>query len=187
MTQTNPTGERLSPSETALALRKRFKCIFVDEYQDINPVQQSILDALSSGNNVFVVGDVKQSIYAWRGAEPTIFLERLRPASPSPKDPSCGFRVDLNYNFRSARGILDFVNKIFGRIMTAEIANVNYDETARLQAPPDSQHRPTAAGRSWRCTFSTNALPGGAQTRAATTVRNPRTWPWSTPGSVRRP
>jgi ATP-dependent helicase/nuclease subunit A len=59
----------------------------VDEYQDINPVQQAILDALSSGNNVFVVGDVKQSIYAWRGAEPTIFLERLRPASANPKDP----------------------------------------------------------------------------------------------------
>jgi len=138
LTTADPSGERLSPSETALALRKRFKCIFVDEYQDINPVQQSILDALSSGNNVFVVGDVKQSIYSWRGAEPTIFLERLRPASPSPKDPSCGFRVDLNYNFRSARGILDFVNKLFGRIMTAEIAHVNYDQTARLQAPPGS-------------------------------------------------
>ena len=139
LTVADPCGERLSPSETALALRKRFKCIFVDEYQDINPVQQSILDALSSGNNVFVVGDVKQSIYAWRGAEPTIFLERLRPASPSPKDPSFGFRVDLNYNFRSARGILDFVNKIFGRIMTVEIAHVNYDETARLQSPPSTE------------------------------------------------
>ena len=138
LTTADPCGERLSPSETALALRKRFKCIFVDEYQDINPVQQAILDALSSGNNVFVVGDVKQSIYAWRGAEPTIFLERLRPAAPNPKDPSCGFRVDLNYNFRSARGILDFVNKIFGRIMTVEIAHVNYDEAARLQPAPDA-------------------------------------------------
>jgi ATP-dependent helicase/nuclease subunit A len=136
LTVADPCGEGLSPSETALALRQRFKCIFVDEYQDINPVQQSILDTLSSGNNVFVVGDVKQSIYAWRGAEPTIFLERLRPASASPKDPSCGFRVDLNCNFRSAKGILDFVNQVFGRIMTAEIAHVNYDETARLQAPP---------------------------------------------------
>ena len=136
LTAADPCGERLSPSETALALRKRFKCIFVDEYQDINPVQQAILDALSSGNNVFVVGDIKQSIYAWRGAEPTIFLERLRPALPNPKDPSCGFRVDLNYNFRSARGILDFVNKIFGRIMTAEIAHVNYDQTAMLRPAP---------------------------------------------------
>jgi len=138
LTTADPSGERLSPSETALALRRRFKCIFVDEYQDINPVQQSILDALSSGDNVFVVGDVKQSIYAWRGAEPTIFLERLKPASASPKDPSCGFRVDLNCNFRSAKGILDFVNKIFGRIMTAEIAHVDYDESAKLQPPPGS-------------------------------------------------
>jgi ATP-dependent helicase/nuclease subunit A len=147
LTTADPCGERLSPSETALALRKRFKCIFVDEYQDINPVQQAILDALSSGNNVFVVGDVKQSIYAWRGAEPAIFLERLRPASLSPKDPSHGFRVDLNYNFRSARGILDFVNKLFGRIMTAEIAHINYDETARLQAPPAGEPKTSGDGQ----------------------------------------
>jgi ATP-dependent helicase/nuclease subunit A len=140
------TGEgsadaQLSPSETALALRKRYKYIFVDEYQDINPVQQAILDSLSSGDNVFVVGDVKQSIYAWRGAEPTIFLQRLKPASIDPKDLSHGFRVDLNYNFRSAQGILDFVNKVFGRIMIREIAHIDYDEAARLRpAPADEQN-----------------------------------------------
>ncbi len=87
LTTEDPFGERLNPSETGLALRQRFQYIFVDEYQDINPVQQAILDALSSGNNVFVVGDVKQSIYAWRGAEPAIFLDRLRPASPDPQGP----------------------------------------------------------------------------------------------------
>jgi len=137
LTVADPSGERLSPSETALALRSRFKYIFVDEYQDINPVQQAILDALSSGDNVFVVGDVKQSIYAWRGAEPAIFLERLHLASSDPGDVVLGLRVDLNYNFRSAGGILDFVNKIFGRIMTAEIAHINYDEAARLRPAPD--------------------------------------------------
>ena len=129
----NSADGRLRPTETALALRKRYKYIFVDEYQDINPVQQAILDALGSGDNVFVVGDVKQSIYAWRGAEPTIFLEHLAPASVDPKDIAHGFRVDLNYNFRSAKGILDFVNKVFGRIMTAAVANIDYDEAARLR------------------------------------------------------
>jgi len=138
LTAGDSSDGQFRPSGTALALRKRFQRIFVDEYQDINPVQQSILDALSSGDNVFVVGDVKQSIYAWRGAEPTIFLERLKSAGANPKDPSCGFRVDLNRNFRSAQGILDFVNKIFRRIMTAEIAHVDYDEAAMLQAPPGS-------------------------------------------------
>ena len=137
LTMEDPAGERLDPSETALALRSRFKYIFVDEYQDINPVQQAILDALSSGNNVFVVGDVKQSIYAWRGAEPTIFLSQLRPASADPRAGALGLRVDLNYNFRSAKGILDFVNKVFGRIMTREIAHIDYDETSMLRPAPD--------------------------------------------------
>lgn len=128
---------RGTPSPTALALRNRYKYIFVDEYQDINPVQQSILDALSSGNNVFVVGDVKQSIYSWRGAEPAIFVEQLRAAGVSADD-GPDLRIPLNRNFRSARGILDFVNKIFGRIMTATLAHVDYDEDAKLH-PPDDQ------------------------------------------------
>ncbi len=123
---------RRTPSETALALRRRYRHIFVDEYQDINPVQQAILDALGSGDNVFVVGDVKQSIYAWRGAEPTIFLERLRRSGPADVA-TLGLRVDLNRNFRSAGRLLEFVNKIFGRIMTASLANIDYDEAARLR------------------------------------------------------
>ncbi len=135
-TENAETGQRV-PSPTALALRDRYKYIFVDEYQDINPVQQAILDTFSSGNNVFVVGDVKQSIYAWRGAEPTIFVERLRAAGASP-DNVLDLRIPLNRNFRSVRGILDFVNKIFGRIMTATLAHVDYDEDARLH-PPEVQ------------------------------------------------
>ncbi len=139
---------RLKPTETALALRKRYKYIFVDEYQDINPVQQAILDALGSGDNIFVVGDVKQSIYAWRGAEPTIFLDHLAPASIDPKEIAHGFRVDLNYNFRSAKGILDFVNKVFGRIMTAQVANIDYDEAARLRPAPQEQGQSSGTGGS---------------------------------------
>ena len=146
LTAEDPSGERLSPSETALALRSRFQYIFVDEYQDINPVQQAILDALSSGNNVFVVGDVKQSIYAWRGAEPAIFLERLHAASSQPKGVVLDLRVDLNYNFRSAKGILDFVNKVFGRIMTREIAHIDYDEASMLRPAPDCGLRTADCG-----------------------------------------
>jgi ATP-dependent helicase/nuclease subunit A len=138
------TGQR-TPSPTALALRERYKFIFVDEYQDINPVQQAILDAVSSGTNVFVVGDVKQSIYAWRGAEPTIFVERLRAAGAS-ADNVLGVRIPLNRNFRSAPGILDFVNKIFGRIMTATLAHVDYDEDAKLH-PPEAQVPVAEPGR----------------------------------------
>jgi ATP-dependent helicase/nuclease subunit A len=121
------------PSDTAQVLRRRYKYIFVDEYQDINPVQQAILDMLSSEGNVFVVGDVKQSIYAWRGAAPEIFIERLEPASIEPASAQKGLRVDLNANFRSAKGILDFVNKVFSRIMSSSFAVIDYDESAKLR------------------------------------------------------
>jgi len=148
LTSENDSGDT-QPSETALALRQRYKYIFVDEYQDINPVQQAILDALGSGDNIFVVGDVKQSIYSWRGAEPSIFLERLR-LSDAPTESTAGLRIDLNYNFRSARGILEFVNQVFGRIMTASLAHIDYDDTARLRsgspeaavAPHDKEQSP---------------------------------------------
>ena len=119
----------LTASATASVLREKYKYIFVDEYQDINPVQQAILDALGSGDNLFVVGDVKQSIYAWRGAEPRILIERLKAGSEAAK----GLRVDLNANFRSAGGILTFVNKLFSRIMTASFADIDYDESAELR------------------------------------------------------
>jgi ATP-dependent helicase/nuclease subunit A len=133
--------DKLLPSETALALRRRYKYIFVDEYQDINAVQQAILDMLSSGGNVFVVGDIKQSIYAWRGAEPEIFLKRLKPVSTDQAGVVGGLRVDLNANFRSAKGILDFVNKVFGRIMTASFAKIDYDDSAKLRPAIGSESR----------------------------------------------
>jgi ATP-dependent helicase/nuclease subunit A len=139
LTNEDSAQDKLIPSETALTLRQRYKYIFVDEYQDINPVQQAILDTLSSAGNVFVVGDIKQSIYAFRGAEPGIFLKRLKPASLDPANAPNGLRVDLNANFRSAKGILDFVNKLFARIMTASFTRIDYDESAKLRPAPDRQ------------------------------------------------
>ena len=145
LTDRTPDGA-LAPSTTALALRAKYKHIFVDEYQDINLVQQALLDALSSSDNVFVVGDVKQSIYAWRGAEPQIFLDRLKPASPGHAKTSKGLRVDLNANFRSAPGILNFVNGLFARTMTASFTGTDYDESAELK--PASADESDAAGDS---------------------------------------
>ncbi len=148
VTDGNSPDDKPLPSETALSLRRKYRYIFVDEYQDINPVQQSILDLLSSDDNIFVVGDVKQSIYAWRGAEPGIFLGRLKPASLDPNNASDGLRVDLNANWRSAKGILDFVNKIFGRIMTASFAKIDYGESAKLK--PALEEEPVGAIRESR-------------------------------------
>jgi ATP-dependent helicase/nuclease subunit A len=135
-----------SPTDTALALRRRYKHIFVDEYQDINSVQQQILDMLSAGENILGVGDVKQSIYAFRGARPDIFLEQLKRASADPKNAPNSLRVDLNANFRSAKGILDFVNGIFSRIMTASFTKIDYDESAHLKPGLTDESEHQAAG-----------------------------------------
>lgn len=131
------TDEKSGPSQTALKLRKKYKYVFVDEYQDINDVQQTIIDMVGSPGNVFAVGDPKQSIYRWRGARPEIFIEHLGRASVKPESSNAGLRVDLNVNFRSVKPILDFANKVFGRIMTASFAGIDYDESAQLK--PHSQ------------------------------------------------
>lgn len=115
------------PSDIALQLQKKYKYIFVDEYQDINPVQQKIIDLLCGSAKVFVVGDVKQSIYAWRGADCGLFVQRLNSSDESKS------RVDLNENFRSKPGILNFVNEVFSRIMTESVAAIDYDENAALK------------------------------------------------------
>jgi len=133
LTEEDSTEDGPLPSETALALRQRYKYIFVDEYQDINSVQQRILRMLSPGGNILEVGDVKQSIYAFRGAQPDIFLEQLKLASAEAENAPNGLRVDLNLNFRSAKGILDFVNRIFSRIMTPSFTKIDYDESAQLR------------------------------------------------------
>jgi len=162
LTNQQSQNGRPEPSQTAMALRERYKYIFVDEYQDINGVQQTILDMLSSPGNLFAVGDPKQSIYQWRGARPEIFLKHLNAASACPEQPvvsraepsrgvrpagaDYGLRVDLNVNFRSVKPILDFVNKLFGRIMTSSFTNIDYDEAAHLQPAPRSSPGDTTAG-----------------------------------------
>ena len=147
LTDEDSSQDHIEPSETALMLRKKYKHVFVDEYQDINSVQQRILEMLSPGGNVLEVGDVKQSIYAFRGAQPDIFLQQLKlarrgePPSGDIKKTPGGLRVDLNHNFRSAKGILDFVNRIFSRIMTASFTKIDYDDSARLKPAPHDESK----------------------------------------------
>jgi len=140
----NPQGHNLADR-----LRRRYRYIFVDEYQDINAVQQAILDRLTAGGNLFGVGDVKQSIYAFRGAEPRIFQQRLARASRHHHDSDHGLLIDLNINFRSRPGILHFVNHVFGRLMNASLAGIDYDDNAALKPPAanaadDSNDSPAA-------------------------------------------
>jgi ATP-dependent helicase/nuclease subunit A len=135
--------------EVAEKLRQRFAYVFVDEYQDINDTQQRLLQSVSRPDNIFVVGDVKQSIYAFRQSRPEIFLEQLSAAADSGKNPDAALRVDMNDNFRSRREILGLVNRVFGRMMTQSMAGLDYmnraELTAGLDYPPLSGS--TAASR----------------------------------------
>ncbi len=108
--------------------RNRFDYVFVDEYQDCNPVQNEIFAAVSRENNQFYVGDVKQSIYRFRMAEPALFTDKYDQFTEK------GGAMQLSRNFRSATAVIDYVNSLFGRIMTRETGGVDYDGAARLAA-----------------------------------------------------
>ncbi len=115
----------------ALELANHFKEIMVDEYQDSNELQEQILTALSSGNNYFTVGDVKQSIYAFRQASPKLFIEKLN--SYPMDDSSDSIRIDLDYNFRSRGEVLNFCNDVFRPMMQPDMGGVEYDDKAALK------------------------------------------------------
>jgi ATP-dependent helicase/nuclease subunit A len=113
-------------------LKERFDYLFVDEYQDINAVQQRIIEALSRDDNVFVVGDIKQSIYGFRQSKPEIFLRQLENAGGIAEASDTPGRVDLQDNFRCRSEVIDFVNALFGAVMTKAVADMDYDASAQL-------------------------------------------------------
>ncbi len=118
---------------TAKEYRDFFEEIYVDEYQDSNLVQEALLNAISrkepQANNLFMVGDVKQSIYRFRLARPSLFMEKYDTYTE--KESGCQ-RIDLHHNFRSRKEVLDVVNEIFGHIMKKELGNIAYDDAAAL-------------------------------------------------------
>lgn len=117
-------------------LCQRFDAIFVDEYQDVSELQEAILNGLKRAPEngqkqyAFYVGDVKQSIYRFRLAEPGLFLRKL--ASFSPEEEAEERRIVLNRNFRSRCGVLDAVNRVFDHVMDSRVTEIDYDEDARL-------------------------------------------------------
>lgn len=121
------------PTETAKELQKKYEEIMIDEYQDSNYVQEAVLKAVSkeSGGtyNVFMVGDVKQSIYRFRMARPELFMEKYNTYD---KDDGVKQRIDLHKNFRSRKEVIRTVNDMFRRIMREDIGNITYDAQAAL-------------------------------------------------------
>ncbi len=126
-------GDR-QPSAVARACREKFRFVFVDECQDINAAQDAILRAISRDGddaNRFLVGDVKQSIYRFRLADPRIF-QKYQEEWAALRSQS-GQTLALTENFRSAEGLLRFINPLFRRLMRPVVGGMSYDATAELQ------------------------------------------------------
>lgn len=119
-------------SEASAYYRMKFKEVLVDEYQDLNALQEAILLRLtkpdSAEGNYFMVGDVKQSIYGFRLADPSLFLSKYEDY----KTGNEGNRIILAENFRSRQNVLNFTNFIFKQLMDEDVGNLVYDENAEL-------------------------------------------------------
>lgn len=120
----------IRPSDIARTLQKTYAEIMVDEYQDTNGVQEAIVQMLANPEkpNLFFVGDVKQSIYRFRLAEPELFLDKYH-RYPSER---YNHRIDLSQNFRSRVGVLSAVNDVFGSLMREHVTEIGYGEAERL-------------------------------------------------------
>ncbi|WP_156288828.1 helicase-exonuclease AddAB subunit AddA [Oceanobacillus salinisoli] len=126
------TPEELIPSSVAIQFQKQFSEVLVDEYQDTNLVQETILSLVSDQTgtgNRFMVGDVKQSIYRFRHAEPSLFIQKYKQFA---NEESVGRRIDLARNFRSREQVLIGANYIFRQILDETLGEIDYDDKAEL-------------------------------------------------------
>ena len=123
-----------APTPVARELSRRYQEIMVDEYQDVNAVQELIFRAVSRDeSNLFLVGDVKQSIYRFRMADPQLFLDKYRRWPAFEQAPEgAPRRIALQENFRSRQSVLDAANLVFGAIMSRDLGELDYDADAAL-------------------------------------------------------
>jgi len=159
-------------SAEAVHWAARFTEVMVDEYQDTSPIQDAIISAVlqEERSNLFVVGDVKQSIYRFRMAEPQLFLQKYHLFAGG----EAGQRIDLQENFRSRRGVVDAVNGLFTQVFTPSFGGLSYDERARMKAAaiyPDVElirFGPSLAGPVEIVLIDRSARPVDAQGRSET-------------------
>ena len=109
--------------------QERYHEVMVDEYQDTNHIQERMLELLSNGHNRFMVGDIKQSIYRFRQADPQIFNEKFQRYTKNPQE---GKLILLKENFRSSSEVLSATNDVFERLMDQEVGEINYDNMHQL-------------------------------------------------------
>ena len=119
----------LQNDDIAREISQKYEYVCVDEYQDVNAVQEYILSRVSNGKNLFMVGDVKQSIYQFRMTDPKIFLKKYRDYK---EDADLGSPHSLNKNYRSSKEVIDFVNAVFNKIMTEDFGGIDYRRESQL-------------------------------------------------------
>ena len=123
----------IEPTQVAKTYQEKFLEIAIDEYQDSNLVQEYILGAISKQNNIFMVGDVKQSIYKFRQAMPELFLSKYKDYKlKENQNKDEHLKIQLFKNFRSRKNILDFTNIIFQNIMSEDLGDIDYNEQEYL-------------------------------------------------------
>ncbi len=126
-------------TELARELTGKYSEILIDEYQDTNRAQDTLFYSVSdNGNNMFFVGDVKQSIYRFRLASPEIFMEKCNEF-PYYDGKAVKSKIILGHNFRSRKGVLDGVNFVFSRLMSPECGGIDYNEDERLNFPDGAE------------------------------------------------
>ena len=148
---TNESGQaRRTPLAEEIVRSGAYKVILIDEYQDVNNLQETIFRALSTsqdmaalGSNIFVVGDVKQAIYRFRLSNPRLFLKAAEQADADETGALC--KIRLTRNFRSRAGVIDFVNSVFRALMSEELGELEYteDEELRCGAHYGGEDKPT--------------------------------------------
>lgn len=128
-------GKNGEPTELAALVSTRYREIMVDEYQDTNEVQNRIFDAIScKGENLFTVGDIKQSIYRFRLADPRIFLQHYNTWPPlAAADEHESAKLLLSRNFRSRREVLEATNFVFRNVLSREMGELDYGEDEMLR------------------------------------------------------
>ena len=124
---------KIKPSQVAKRYQEKYEEIAIDEYQDSNLVQEYILKAVSRNNNIFMVGDVKQSIYKFRQAMPELFLDKYNTyKNKETKAKDDNLKIQLFKNFRSRENVLDFTNLIFQDIMSNILGDIEYNQDEYL-------------------------------------------------------
>lgn len=130
--------DKIEITDVAKRYQKKFIEIAIDEYQDSNLLQEYILTSISNNNNIFMVGDVKQSIYKFRQAMPELFISKYKTyKNKENKSENDNLKIQLFKNFRSRKNVLDFTNLIFENIMSGSLGDIEYNKEEYLNLGAD--------------------------------------------------